>query len=296
MGIAVDLNTGDVYVADRDNDRIQKFTSEGDYIEQWRRGFPWGIAVDTQGNVYLSDDIASSPHYDLFDSIGGFKGRFGASGSSPFVAFVRPFGIAVNKSGYRYVLDEWTCTVHMFDPDGNPIKNWGKQGTGVGEFDRPNGIAVDPLFGYVFVADTWNHRIQKFDSGGHFILQWGGPGDFNGPYGIAVDSQTGVVYVADTYNNRIKKFNTWGDLITQWGSYGTGPGMFDNPMYVAVDASHNVYVTDRENNRVQKFNPNGEFLTQWGSYGDVEEQFEIAMDIGLDTSGNLYILDWTKGF
>ena len=88
------------------------------------------------------------------------------------------------------------------------ITKWGSFGTGDGEFERPDGIAVDSS-GNVFVADTENHRIQKFDSNGNFITKWGssgtGDGEFDWPDGVAVDS-SGDVFVADSGNNRIQKF------------------------------------------------------------------------------------------
>ena len=64
-----------------------------------------------------------------------------------------------------------------------------------GQFDRPEGIAVDGN-GDVYVADTWNHRIQKFTADGTYLTQWGrggsGEGQFNYPAGIAI-SENGSV-------------------------------------------------------------------------------------------------------
>ena len=80
------------------------------------------------------------------------------------------------------------------------ITKWGSLGSGDGQFNYPNGVAIDSS-GNVYVADSDNHRIQKFDSSGGFITKWGSfgseDGQLNGPSGVAVDS-SGNVYVADT--------------------------------------------------------------------------------------------------
>ncbi len=88
------------------------------------------------------------------------------------------------------------------------LKKWGSQGNGTGQFDYPNGIAVDSL-DKVYVVDSKNDRIQKFDSNGNYIKQWGnngnGTGQFDYPNGIAIDT-TGNVYISELDNYRIQVF------------------------------------------------------------------------------------------
>src|SRR5208337_1559642 len=79
------------------------------------------------------------------------------------------------------------------------VTEWGSVGTGNGQFDFPQGVAVDSS-GNVYVVDRGNSRIQKFSNTGTYITQWGSLGISNGqfdyPQGVAVDS-SGNVYVAD---------------------------------------------------------------------------------------------------
>jgi tripartite motif-containing protein 71 len=73
------------------------------------------------------------------------------------------------------------------------VRKWASDGSGVGQFSSPYGVAIDSSSGNVYVAETYNHRIQKFDSNGNFITKGGsqgaGDGEFDSPSGIAVDSK-----------------------------------------------------------------------------------------------------------
>jgi DNA-binding beta-propeller fold protein YncE len=81
--------------------------------------------------------------------------------------------------------------------------------TGDGEFDQPNGVAVDAA-GNVYVVEYGYHHIQKFTSSGAFLTKWGTPGTGDGqfqvPAGVAVDAAGKKVYVADQVNHRIQVF------------------------------------------------------------------------------------------
>ena len=106
------------------------------------------------------------------------------------------------------------------------VRKWGSSGTGDGQLDGSEGIAIDSS-GNVYEADSPSNRIQKFDSNGKFITKWGS--DWSFPYGVAIDSSD-KVYVTDYFNARIHKFDSNGKFITKWGSQGTGDGQFDSPV------------------------------------------------------------------
>jgi DNA-binding beta-propeller fold protein YncE len=176
----------------------------------------------------------------------------------------------------------------------NYLYKWGTLGAADGQFNSPQGVAVDGS-GHVYVADTGNNRIQKFTSSGGFVTKWGtvgpGNGQFSNPAGVAVDD-SGNVYVADTNNNRIQKFTSSGGFVTKWGTLGSGNGQFNAPMGVAVDASGNVYVADAWCYRIQRFTSSGGYLTQWGRRGSGDGQFSFPRGVAVDTSGNVYVADW----
>ena len=71
-----------------------------------------------------------------------------------------------------YVVDTLNNRIQKFNSNGTFITKWGSKGTADGQFNFPDGIAVDSS-GNVYVADDGNNRIQKFDSNGTFITKWG---------------------------------------------------------------------------------------------------------------------------
>ncbi|MBX7253381.1 MAG: SMP-30/gluconolactonase/LRE family protein [Candidatus Promineofilum sp.] len=257
--VAVD-RAGNVYVADSDNSRIQKFDGDGNYLAQWGEfgqgngqfDYPNGVAVDAAGNVYVTD--SNNYRIQKFDGDGDYLAQWGEYGSGDG-QFAYPNAIAVDTAGHVYVVDADNGRIQKFDSDGHYLAQWGEFGQGNGQFDYPNGVAVDAA-GNVYVTDANLHRIQKFDGDGHYLAQWGqygsGNGQFSSPGGLVVDA-AGNVYVADSLNDRIQKFDGNGDYLGQWGSEGSGAGQFAYPRGVAVNGAGNVYVVDTDNYRIQKF-------------------------------------------
>jgi uncharacterized protein (TIGR03663 family) len=194
---------------------------------------------------------------------------------------------------------------------------FGSQGTGPGEFERPNGIQID-ADGFVYVADTGNHRVQKFAADGQFVAAWGQhstvemevglPQGFNEPWDVAV-APGGEIYVADTWNHRIHKLDGDGNLITAWGLFGQyeprdgaiGQSAFYGPRGVAVGPGGQVYVSDTGNKRIQVFDSEGEFAFQWGGGGVLDGYLDepvgiaIAPDNALSSATGIYVADtWNQ--
>ena len=254
---------------------------------------PFGIAVDSLGNVYVTD-TAPNDRIQKFDSNGIYLTQWGSSGAAPGL-FSAPHGVAVDSSGYVYVADTTNNRIQKIDSSGTAllVLGGGAPSMANGHFSAPWGVAVDSL-GNIYVADTTNNRIQKFDSTGTYLTQWGAGGSagpFSAPSGIAVDS-SGYVYVADTTNDRIQKFDSNGNFITTWGTNGAGNGQFYSPYGVAVDSLGNVYVGDTTpNNRIQKFDSNGNFITTWGSSGSADGLFNGLHGVAVDSSCHVYAVD-----
>jgi hypothetical protein len=177
-----------------------------------------------------------------------------------------------------------------FDQTGKYVREIGQ---GLYGFVFAHAVRVDRQDN-IWVIDEGSNMIIKFDSEGRVLLTLGRkpealtvpapaapagergggpagagiPGDnFNRPTDVAWDS-SGNIFVADGYgNSRVAKFDKNGRFIKSWGSRGTGPGQFNLPHTIAIDAQNNVYVGDRENKRIQVFYTDGNFKTQYTNAG-----------------------------
>ena len=260
-GIAAD-RTGNIYVADTDNHRIQRFGLDGVYLGEWgAQGAgdgqfqnPAAIAVGADGAVFVAD--SGNHRVQKLNADGTFAWTRGSQGSGEG-QFQNPSGITVDANGFVYVADTGNHRIQKLNTDGTFAWTRGSPGSGEGFLRSPWGIAVD-ADGFVYVADSENNRIQKFTSGdGNFVASWGEEGsadaDFRSPRGLAVDS-SGFIYVVDGENKRIQKFNADGIYITRFGASGTGNGQLSDPRSIAVDAYGNICVIDAGmNQRVQRF-------------------------------------------
>lgn len=251
---------------------------------------PYGVAVDSSGNVYVTDSL--NHQIQKFDSDGNLLMKWGSSGSGDG-QFIFPMGIAIDGSDNVYVSDSNNFRIQKFNSMGSFLAKWGSEGAGDGEFTSPYGIAVGSD-GNVYVSDNFAGQIQKFNSDGIYQAKWGSPGNGDGQFGwvggVAVDDSDNV-YVVDIDNNRIQKFNSNGNFLAKWGSSGSGDGQFSLPYGVAVDGSGNAYVADYSNHRIQKFDSSGNYLAKWGSAGTGDGKFNSPYGIAVDSIGNVYVAD-----
>jgi sugar lactone lactonase YvrE len=208
--------------------------------------------------------------------------------------FFSPHSIAIDGSGYVYVVEHLNDRVQKFTSDGTFVTKWGSTGTDNGQFSFPAGIGVDGA-GYLYVADHSNHRVQKFTSDGTFVTKWGSEGSANGqftyPVGVAVDA-AGYIYVAEYSGHRVQKFTSDGTFVTKWGSQGSADGQFTYTLGIAVDSAGYVYVADHFGERVQKFTSDGTFVTKWGSPGSADGQFYRPAGIAVDSAGYVYVVEY----
>jgi sugar lactone lactonase YvrE len=289
-GVFVD-SAGDVYVADRYNNRIQKFDSSGNYLLQatgvW---YPTDVVVDSAGYIFATD-----PRFNVIKKYapnGAFVEDYGSEGSADG-QFSLPYGLALDASDNLYVADNLNSRIQKFTNAGVFVSQIGK-----GRFNYPGNLVTDSS-GNVYIVDIYNHRIAKYDSNGQLLFTLGtsgtGEGQFRYPGGVAVDS-SGNIYVSDSGNNRIQKFSPAGAFILQWGQAGSDIGQFSDPSQITVDASDNLYVADANNYRIQKFDPSGTPLLQFGSYGSGDEQFDGALRaVAVDSLGNIYAANDSEG-
>ena len=205
--------------------------------------------------------------------------------------FKLPKGIAFDKEGNFYVVDESDIKAKKFDPRGNFQSSWGDAGREPRFLKEPTGIAVDTQ-GNVYITDTRSACVAKFAKTGKFVAKWGKEGTQAGelisPSGIAVDSSDDI-YVADSGNNRIVKYSPQGTVKKSWGKQGTGQGEFTFPSGVSVNLRNEVIVIDRF--QVQKFTTEGQHITAWGKAGSGNGEMKGPMGACSDSQNYIYVAD-----
>jgi hypothetical protein len=312
-GVAVDTS-GNVYVIDRNNHRVERFDSTGKLIAMWGRlslnffgvdGWfqtPTGIAVDTSGNVFVTDIIRvqkfSCPLGSTSTSTSVTSTSSTTSTSGPPTTSTTSTSSTSSTSSSSTSSTSSSSTTSTSSTTTSTVSHCGTYfsggGSGDGQLNTPEGIAADGN-GFVYVADRFNHRVQKFTDAGAFVAKWGtngtGDGQFNQPVGITVDG-SGNVYVADNGNDRIQKFTDTGTFLAKWGSTGSSDGQLTAPAGLTSDGAGNIYVAEEgSNNRVQEFTDTGVFVTKWGSTGSGDGQFQRPHAVAVDASGDVYVVD-----
>ena len=264
-GISID-SSGDVYVADTNNDRIQKLSSAGVYEAKvgsaGTGNSQFGDVLDTATDGTYVYTVDATNHRVQKFTIGAtsltYLAKLEGSGSGT-AQFSGPSAIAHSGTSL-YIADSSNHRIKKISTALAYQAHYGSFGTGNGQFNIPSDVAVDSA-GNIWVADSGNHRIQKLNSSGTYQLKFGsygsGEGQFNLPYGIAIDSADNI-YVADCNNHRIQKFDSSGNFILAFGSYGTGNGQFKSPRKLAIyetGGTTYIYVADTLNNRIQVLEP-----------------------------------------
>lgn len=309
-GAACD-QTGNIYVADYNNNSIRKVSPSG-VVSTLAGGqivpipvltdgpgstaqfsHPEGVAVDRDGNVYVTDSgyhvIRKITPGSIVSTFAGDPNRIGTSdGPATQAQFRGPAGIAVDQAGNLYVSDEQENTIRKISPTGTvttlagaPGPFGSDDGTGsTARFFYPHGLAVDTA-GNVYVADTNNCVIRKITPAGAVTTFAGTAGvigsadgvgpaaQFNAPYGITIDAQNNL-YVTDSWNHSIRMITPTGVVTTLAGL----PGFPNNPHFsidgvgrdvrftsyptgIALDSAGNLFVVDTGNDIIRKGRPAG---------------------------------------
>jgi DNA-binding beta-propeller fold protein YncE len=173
VGLAIDTTNRFLYVVDTQQDQVIVY--DADTLKLLRRigtggknhylttpgdfGAPQGIAVDQDGNVYVTDTLNN--RVEIFDADGTFISAFGKNGDGPGF-FARPKGIAVDGDGHIWVADEVTDRLQVFNREGQLLTYIGQgHGNLPGQFKALVGVAIDKQ-NRVFTTEQYPGRMQMF--------------------------------------------------------------------------------------------------------------------------------------
>lgn len=225
------------------------------------RWFSAALAVGTVlllSNVIASFALAAPPLLSQFCPSGSGLGQCNV-----------PRGVVANPTtGDIYLADQSNQRVQRFSAWGEFIGSWGSNGTGKGEFQSPQGVAIDSA-GDIYVLDKNNHRVEKFTPDGVFLLMFGGEVDETTSANVCTGAS------GDTCGAGVEG--------TANGFFGTlAPGS-----YIAVGPGDKIYVGDQE--RIQVFNTSGAFVESIALPGEFVQSLAVDTDALSPSYGDLYV-------
>ncbi len=321
QNIAVDTARGTVYVADRSNNRVQRFSAAGTFLGTWSAALPADVDVDSAGNAYIVEStnarvVKRAPDGTQLAIIGGLgTGNGQLSG---------PSAVALDAANNVYVADTGNNRIEQFGTDGAYVRAWpvtapsvlaiGGSSVFVGRaatIDRftltgtstatwTSGLTtirgLSAKGTDLLVTQSSKATITDLASDGTTAATWtfdglgDGHGAFRGAYNMA-RAANGDIYVVDQSNYRVQRFSATGTYI---GSIGSGPGggngQFNPPTAVAVSpTTGDVYVSDANLDRIQRFTAAGAFVSVIATGGTGPGQVDSPFDLAFAADGTLYV-------
>ena len=247
IAVAAD-SSGNLYIADSENDRIRKvdtsgiittvagdgnggYTGDGGQAAAAEIGYPQAVAVDSAGNLYIADSgnnvIRKVDTSGVITTVAGNgnNGYSGDGGPATAAALNYPYGISVDSSGSLYISDCNNNVIRKVGTDGIIST---VAGTGTSGYAGDGGLATGAALSY--------------------------------PNSVVTDG-SGNLYIADGSNNVIRKVDTAGIISTiagtgVWSFSGDGglatAATFSWPVGLVLDSSGNLYFSDCNNNRIRE--------------------------------------------
>lgn len=244
--IAID-GSGNLYITDWNNHRIRKidvsgtittiagngtigFSGDGGPATSAQLNYPWGVAADFAGNVFIADFInwrirkVSTTGTITTIAGNGIASYSGDGGLGTSASINKPRNVAVDGSGNVYIADQENNCIRKVNTSGiistfagNTVAGFSGDGGAAtsAQLNWPSAVAADPS-GNIYITDQNNDRIRKVNTSG-IISTIGGNGvqGFSGdgglatsaqlyyPLAITIDGANNIVF-SDTYNQRIR--------------------------------------------------------------------------------------------
>ncbi len=308
IGVALD-SAGNLFIVERNNSLVRRVDAvtkiittvagggqppdslgDGALATDAALSEPTAIAIDTVGNLYISDSSNNrvrkvEASTSIIRTVAG-NGKEGFSGDGELATLAKfslPRGLAIDSQSNLYIADLGNSRIRRVDAQTGIITTVAGNGTtdrlNIGDgnlatnasVNLPSAIAFDGKEN-LFIADTENRRIRRVDQTTKIITTVAGTGDFGfaGDGGLAINATftdtcglgvdgTGNIFIVDQFNRRIRRVDSNGQISTIAGSESViGDGMqaikanLNFPTFVALDSNDNLFISDTGNLRVRK--------------------------------------------
>lgn len=171
FGLVTDVvqdSHGAYYIAEYgEYDRIQKFTSDGEFLLQWgghgaepgQFKRPQNLAIDDEDRIWVVD--ACNHRVQVFDTQGNLLKLWGKQGAARGELYY-PYDIVLEPDGAVLICEFGNHRIQRFTPDGRSLGCWGTHGRDEGQLHNPWALVRDSR-GRIHVLDTMNHRVQTIN-------------------------------------------------------------------------------------------------------------------------------------
>jgi sugar lactone lactonase YvrE len=251
--------------------------------------FPMGLAVDSKGRLYVSDQKTGGIF--IFNTETKDT-EFIRNGREAHFSLIN--GIAIDDNDRLFVADGKAHHVLVFDAQQKAVDEV-QEG-----LQDPVGLAIDTENRFLYVVDQGLDQVLVYDADSFKLLRKIGTaghnheltteGNFGAPFAAAVDKE-GNLYVTDMLNNRVEVFDAEGNFVRTWGKIGDAPGQFGRPKGIAVDSDGHIWVADGALDRVTIFGNKGELLMAFGTHGKIASQFKALVGIAIDKANRVFTVE-----
>jgi sugar lactone lactonase YvrE len=266
---------------------VQGFSGDGGPATLAALAYPSGLALDAEGNLYIADRGNNrirkvTPAGVITTVVGtGTQGFSGDGGLATAAELNTPFGVKIDVQGNLYIADTFNNRIRKVTRAGFISTVAGGAAGGFGGdggaatsalLNGPFGVEIDPE-GNLYIADTYNNRIRKVSPEGIITTLAGvetpgfsgdgGPATsaaLNNPCSVGIDVSGNILF-ADTFNSRIRMVTPEGVITTIAGGFESGYGgdggpatsaMLSGPVGIASNLHGSLYIADTGNHRIRK--------------------------------------------